>query len=362
MRAVFEAKLERVRRFMAAEGLHNLVLARLDTVAWLTDGARAHVPLNAELAAATVVVTPDRVYVVANTIEAPRLADEELADLPVELIAFDWHDAVAESAIAPLLAPGRTGADLPAPGRELVAVQPLRYPLLPEEQERYRELGRDVGHAIGLVARQLEPGETEQSIAGRLAQALFERGIWPQVLLVAADERLDRYRHPLPGPARVRRRVLLVTGGKRAGLVASVSRLVAFGAVDDSLRRRHEAVCRVDATLMAHTQPGAAVADVLAAGLAAYAAEGFPDEWRRHHQGGAAGYLSRDYRATLSSCERVHEGQAFAWNPTIAGTKSEDTMLARAAGPEVLTASWDWPMNQCEVAGRRLARPEILVR
>jgi hypothetical protein len=44
------------------------------------------------------------------------------------------------------------------------------------------------------------------------------------------------------------------------------------------------------------------------------------------------------------------------WNPSITGTKSEDTILTRAAGraPEILTAMTDWPM-----LGQR---PDILVR
>ncbi|MDT8304742.1 MAG: hypothetical protein RRC07_02300 [Anaerolineae bacterium] len=35
-------------------------------------------------------------------------------------------------------------------------------------------------------------------------------------------------------------------------------------------------------------------------------------------------------------------GQVFAWNPSIAGTKSEDTILAGESGNEILTAMDGW--------------------
>ncbi len=76
---------------------------------------------------------------------------------------------------------------------------------------------------------------------------------------------------------------------------------------------------------------------------AAYAIAGLPDEWRLHHQGGAAGYEPREYLALPGSQDEVHEGQAFAWNPSITGTKMEDTMLVGEEINEVLTEIPDWP-------------------
>jgi hypothetical protein len=58
----------------------------------------------------------------------------------------------------------------------------------------------------------------------------------------------------------------------------------------------------------------------------------------------------------LNSAVEVH--QAFAWNPTVAGAKSEDTILAANDGPEILTVDACWPSRI--VAG--LARPLILER
>ena len=58
----------------------------------------------------------------------------------------------------------------------------------------------------------------------------------------------------------------------------------------------------------------------------------------------------------------VLENQAFAWNPSISGTKSEDTIIAHAEGQEWLSTSSEWPMIEVEWQGRKLSRPDILVR
>lgn len=361
MSELYQAKLRRLRGFMAANGVDTLVLSRLDNVAWLGCGAKAQVPLLADQAVAWFVITADRVTLVTNNIEAPRLADEELGGLELEWAVTPWYEQDYEAAAASV-AVGRVAGDTATAGRELVDLQPLRYALFEPEQAAYRRLGADVGAAIAAVAHSAVPGETEFALAGRLAAALFEREVWPVVILVAADERAWRYRHPLPTGAAVREHLMLVCSGKREGLVAAVTRLVRFRPLDAELRRRHDAVCRVDATLIAQTQPGVAVSSVVERGIEAYATVGYPAEWRAHHQGGAAGYQARDYRALPASREIIQEGQAFAWNPSIAGTKSEDTILAGAAGAEILTASPGWPLVECEVGGRRLARPDILVR
>jgi hypothetical protein len=53
--------------------------------------------------------------------------------------------------------------------------------------------------------------------------------------------------------------------------------------------------------------------------------------------------------------------QAFAWNPSIAGTKSEDTILVREEGIEFLSLSSGWPMVDVEYRGGVAKREDILV-
>jgi antitoxin VapB len=56
----------------------------------------------------------------------------------------------------------------------------------------------------------------------------------------------------------------------------------------------------------------------------------------------------------------VTGGQAFAWNPSIEGTKSEDTILLDETGRHVLTEIAGWPSLPVNINGQALLRPAIL--
>ncbi len=94
--------------------------------------------------------------------------------------------------------------------------------------------------------------------------------------------------------------------------------------------------------------------------MEAYANVGYADEWKLHHQGGVAGYEPREHLATAASSQVVKAGQAFAWNPSITGTKSEDTILIGEKDGEVITAMEDWPRIHVQVEGQLIERPAIL--
>jgi len=79
-----------------------------------------------------------------------------------------------------------------------------------------------------------------------------------------------------------------------------------------------------------------------------------------HHQGGPAGYEPREYVATPGSIDTISVGQVYAWNPSITGTKSEDTILVGEMGNEVLTSMDGWPMLSVTVDGQEYARPAVL--
>jgi antitoxin VapB len=298
-----------------------------------------------------------------------RILEEELAGAEFEPVDYGWEEEkasptfVADLAASLLEGGAALGSDLPAgPGARVVegAVASCRHALTPPELERFRQLGRDAGEAVGAFARGLRPGASEAEVARGLNDALAERGIRSVVTLVAADARLPKYRHPVPTALPWERTLMLVTCARRGGLVASLTRIVCAGEVPDELRRRTRAVARVNARLMAATRPGAVGSELYRTAAAAYADEGFPGEERLHHQGGAAGYRTREWVAHPSSAEVVQEGQAFAWNPSITGTKAEETCVTNSEGVEVITTTPDWPQIPATVEGREYLSPDVL--
>jgi Xaa-Pro aminopeptidase len=160
------------------------------------------------------------------------------------------------------------------------------------------------------------------------------------VLLAAADERIARYRHPIPAGERIERRAMLVASAERGGLYANLTRIVEFEEPDAELARRLRACEEILARMREEaTRPGRTLAEAFETCKRFYADAGFPDEWRLHHQGGLTGYGSRELIATPGTDHVIEPGQAFAWNPSITGAKSEETFVLTDTGPELVTPS-----------------------
>ncbi len=354
-------KERRVRQFLAEQGLAALVLTTQANCAWFTCGGDSHVGIGTDLGSVSILVTADAKYIICDNIEAPRILDEEVAGQGFEFRTFNWWEGSLADEIAKL-GIGLIGADTSIPGTTLVAgrIPPLRYSLTVPEIERYRWLGRATGECLSEAAHAISPGMTEHEIASILGGKLMSRGIIPNLVLIATDERIERYRHPIPTDKVLDRCAMLVVGAKKWGLVVSASRLVHFGPVSAGLRHKHDAVMAVDAEFIANTRPGTSVDYIFRKGVEAYARAGYPDEWQLHHQGGLTGYAGRDYRARPGIKETVQANQAFAWNPTITGTKCEDTILALGDRTEIISAHGDWPMVPIEVESIAVPREDIL--
>jgi Xaa-Pro aminopeptidase len=362
-------KIARLQAVAEAHALGGLLLTSRANFSWLSGGASNGIDLGREGGAGALLVGADgRCRVLADPIEMPRLLAEALAGVDVEPVEYPWASAIADPQLvartaARVLGEARPiGTDLPSEGLAdaRAAIRRARAPLTRAEGDRLRRLGRDAGTAMGDVCRQLTPGITEQEIARRTADALAAIGARAPVLLVGADARIDRYRHPVPTATPWARRVMVVVCAEREGLVVALTRLVAAGPVDAAWAARTRACAEVFSAMAAATRPGARGADVFAAAAGAYAEAGVPGEERRHHQGGAIGYESRDWIAHPGSEEHVHARQAFAWNPTITGTKIEDTLLVDGDRVELLTSTPGWPVVEHAVRGHTLATAQVL--
>jgi Xaa-Pro aminopeptidase len=362
--AEWQGKQKIIREFMAAKGIEVLHLSRWSNFAWLTGGKQNQVGVLTDTGAASILLTPEGNFVLSNTIEHPRLRDEEkLEEQGYHYQILPWFEAQAGKSLLPDLAKGRKlYGDTPAGGAVDISgeLNPLRWVMLPEELKRYAELGRDCTTAIETTARQVRPGMTEYEIAALLSSEAMKRNIVTSVNLIATDERIYNYRHPVPQNRKLQKQAMLVLGGRRGGLIASITRMVHFGKIPDELQKRQHVCLQVEAAFITATKPGAVAKDIFAIAQAAYASQGWPDEWQMHHQGGAAGYNGREFVAHPACNEIVRAGMVFAWNPSVKGAKVEDTFVVFENGREWLTGSSDWPTARIEANGEVLKRPTIL--
>ena len=357
----FTQKQDRIKALLAEHHLDALLLQRVSSFAWATCGAASYINTAATEGSASLLITPSGRYLITTNIEAVRLEQEEkLVEQGWEFRAAPWH--ANNDAVAQLTRGLKLGADVPYPGATDLssAVSQLRMNLMPEEGERFRILGRLCADAMDSAVRAVRPGQIEYQIAGLLAHEAQSRGAHPIVNLIATDERIFKFRHPLPTDKKLDRYAMLILCGRKWGLVGSITRLVHFGLLPDQVRHKAEATARIDATFIAATRPGQSLGQIFDRAIAAYAQAGFPDEWRLHHQGGPASYEPREIVATPGAAHVVAVGQAYAWNPSITGTKSEDTILVGENGNEVLTTISGWPSLSVTVDGQTMTRPAIL--
>jgi antitoxin VapB len=307
--------------------------------------------------------------VVANAIEMPRLRAEALAGLGFEPVEYPWTDDQANPAAAFEYARAVTSgaaamaADSPVAGDALVvetALMRARVNLVDAEVARYRELGRDMGVVVGNVCRALGPGTSEREIAHTVSAAILGANARPIVVLIAGDNRIARFRHPVPTDAVWRKTLMVVVCAERHGLIVSLTRLISAGEIDATLRDRTAATARVFGRLLEHSREGATGAELFAAAARAYTEVGFAREEDKHHQGGASGYRTREWVAHPRSQEIVVPCQAFAWNPSITGTKIEDTALLVNGELELITQTPGWPTIEVTAGDQTLLAADVL--
>jgi antitoxin VapB len=356
-----ETKLTKIFNMLAGQNLDALLLQGVDNFAWATCGAASYINTADSQGVGSLLITPKRRYLITNNIEAPRFQqEEELEAQGWEFVVSPWYEP--DETISRLTTGMRLGADGAYPGATNLseALTLLRMDLLPEEGARFKAVSQGCASAMQQAIQRVEPGMTEYQIASLLNEETQQRGILPVVNLIATDERIYSYRHPLPTDKKLDRYAMLVLCGRKYGLVCSLTRLVHFGSLPDELRRKSEAVAAVDAAFIASTQPGATLSEIFRQAQKKYAEVGFADEWQLHHQGGPAGYNPREAIATPSSQVTVAVGQVYAWNPSITGTKSEDTILVTKDSFEIMSEIPGWPMFSIDIAGLKIPRPMIL--
>jgi Xaa-Pro dipeptidase len=361
--AELEAKHEKLVEWLRAEKLGGILLKRNENIAWITGGAvEAVVCAAVETAVVSVLVTAEgKRYYLSTENEGPRLHDEEFSALDFEPVLFPWFEDDTNT-VAAKLAGGPLASDTPGVGVKLVSLYPLRAALSETEIARYRWLGLETAAATVESLHQVEPGLSEYDLEAITTANLFRRGILPSVHLYAVDERVFKYKHAVPRGARLKSYGMLNLCARKWGLVVSITRFIHFGKLPAELAARFESAARVNAALLDATKAGATSAGLFKVAQDAYTAEGFPGEERFHHQGGPAGYGEREWVATPNGTQVVVDNQAFAWNPSIRGGKTEDTVILHNGKIEWLTATPELPVIEAKVNGTVYPAAGVLVK
>ena len=348
--SAFNQRIQPLRDLMKAKGFDAFVLRRNPNLAWAIAG-RAHVPTTIDMACFDLIITQDSATAITNVIEAPRLIAEELPS-EVTVQTVKWSEGRD-----PLLPTGpKVGSDQPGADRiDLgVEVEMIRASLIESDLSRFQEICVDAAVALGNAMKQVERTDREIDVAGLISHSLWQADLEVAFLGVAGEERVHKFRHPLPTTAVVGNRVSASICAKRKGLIASVTRIVTFGSVSDQMVSDYTSIFKVEATLLDATIVGKPFSDPINSAIAAYSANGFDgDEWNKHHQGGPTGYLPRDWPANQGSARLIASNQPIAWNPTGKGWKAEDTVVATVSGVKMLSNDPDWPAF--EVNGRTRA-------
>jgi Xaa-Pro dipeptidase len=358
-----EEKERRIRGWMDDSGFAGLLLRQQKNFYWATAGGGNPVIYALDPGFQSVFFTKDKRYILSQQIEMPRLKEEETADLGFEHIQYNWWEE-DQAGLVSSLVKGKIGCDLDLPGTENVdgEVAAMRPVMTEWELERYRDLGRDAAACLEQVCRELRPGMTELEIGAGLLEKLYKLNIRAIVLLVGTDERVMKFRHPVASTRKLEKYAMIGLCAERFGLIAATSRFAHFGNLPEDLQNRYDALRKVAAVLNLSSRPGKTIGFALQAAMSAYEEYGYPNEWQKHYQGGVCGYAVREAAAGPGGEFTFRLNQVLGWNPTITGTKLEDSFIIKEDGLENITMTSSWPAREEKVDQGSLVLPDILIR
>jgi len=238
-------KERRVRDFLRSKGLSALLLKRQANFSWMTCGGLNLVGITTEVGATSLLVTENSKFVISNNIEAPRMIDEEgLEKKGFVVKTFPWYEDQEASIVKDLVGDGTVGCDVPFPNATILAedIARLRYSLTPEEIERYRWLGKRVSSALEKTMMKTKKGEKESEVVARLCREIWKDRIDPITLMSAADDRIHKFRHPIPTEKKVEKYLMVSVNARKWGLIVSLTRFVYFGRLPKELRAKYPKV------------------------------------------------------------------------------------------------------------------------
>jgi Xaa-Pro aminopeptidase len=362
--AEIAAKQEQLAELMREEAREGVLLLTPANFAWFTAGAVIRGLTDLDDLPAVFLQNGSYRWVVCCNVDTQRLFDEELDGLGFQVKEWSWQQGNAR-VLADLCQNRRllcdtTFADCSNGAERL---QSIRRVLSPWDQNRLRDVAKQLVHAVEATGRNFQQGESELEVAGQLGHRLIRHGLDPVTIQVAADDRMRTYRRLVPTEAAVERNCVIQATARREGLYATTSRVVSFGEPDEQFRREMEIACRWSGVLVLLSTADRSPADVIAAGMPLLERGGFEHEWRLAPIGWGTGYAAQE-QLLLPDDSRQHlkSGWAIVWQGSIGAVTCADTMLVTDDGPELAAPPEYWPLKRVHLGERAVDRPDVLVR
>jgi Xaa-Pro aminopeptidase len=359
-----QIKTTRVLDFLEKNGYDALLIGRKDNFAWFTSGGSNEVVRSTEGGFAILLITRTETRMIAHVMDGQRILDEELNGWDVEYVPLRWYDGSLLDKAAQLIKGMKVLSDVDCRGAvcDQKAVQSMHFPLTDGEVQKLRKLGAITDEILRSAANEIQPGMTELEIAGMLIGEYKRLGLGCDVLLIGSDERVSKYRHPVPTGKKVQTHVLLHPAIYGWGLHANVTRQVYFDGVPQDIEKKYEAACVIQAASIAMCVPGRKFTEILETQKRLYGEFGYAEEWRNHFQGAITGYMLADPTMSLDPDARIASHQAYDWFVTITGVKCEELSLNTGNSREVCSAAGHWPTKRYSFDSQTFELPQILIR
>lgn len=353
----FEYKLKEIRRVLSEKECDGVEIKSQANFSFLTRG-RGFIGLASVVACGSLIVTKENVYLVTENIEAMRLYNEQLDNNPlITVIDFPWHESSKRDEAVKKVTNGLKIISEGDIEKELFNMRTL---MTSYDYEDYKALCQESAIILENICKNLKKGMTEYELAGEIAKQFWSNNIEPITILIGFDDRALKYRHPVMAGATLENYALVGICGRRNGLIVSISRDVLINS-DKEMEGKHNKCARVNAAFLNSLKIGKTMEEVFEVAVKQYEVEGYPLEYVEHHQGGLTGFIPREIRANKGCLHKVRENEAYAFNPTIQGSKCEDTVFVTKNGLENLTHTGNYSYVECDVLGEKIIVPTVYV-
>lgn len=356
-----EEKRQRIRSWLYEKGFGSLIIARRENFAWLSTGGDAAVVNSTQNSIGCLLITRDKQYLISHVMDGIRLMEEQLPGQNYELVDLHWYEGEPiDKALE--LASTNMVADISIPGIKNVFsdILDLHYPMTDFEIGRIRWLGTALHSVFVKMTDFIRAGIRETEIAAEFQYQQSILGISSDVLITGSDDRIFRYRHPMPTGKIIEKYIMLHSASRMWGLHAPVTRLYSIGEPEDYFSRPFKAVAEIQARVFDCLKLGESYMKILENLKNWYSETGYKDEWRNHFQGGPTGYVIVDAVRCLTQ-KTIQINTPFEWFITVPGSKTAELALLGAEGLEIASNGDLWPQYSVKLNGVEYKMPGIYI-